>query len=171
MSKNKYLGANGVRLTKQLFIEYDYVSDRDYAVYSISREDKEVNGKTYPSLYRLYMETNDVTEAKFVNLYLYDWEQWEKLQKQFGEEIELWRQDLRHSVTSEMVGLLLSDARSESKSSMASAKYLLDNILKSGKRVKQGRPSNKEGQTDFSVDKEVVADLERIRSAVGTRKD
>lgn len=168
--KRKFLGGSGTRLTKQLFVEYAYISDNDNAVYTLARHDKEFEGRTYPSLYQLYMAEGDVTEARFVERYLYDWEQWERLQKNpvIAEEIERWRKDLKQKVGGQLVDELMSDAFNEdSKTRTSSAKYLLDNIIKPKARSSAGRPKNKTGPTvaeDKLADSAITADLERIRS-------
>lgn len=164
--EDKFLNSNQVRKTKQLFIEYDYLSDKDHAVYTLARSDKEVNGTVYPSLYRYYMETADPTEALFVERYLYDWEQWERICKSpaLKDEIELWRNDLRKKVAGQLVSELMQDAFDKgSKTRTSSAKYLLDNVLKQkNTKAGPGRPVNStKPEADFS--KDVVSDLERIR--------
>lgn len=170
IDKSKLINESNVRLTKQLFIEYDHISDKDHAVYTLAKFDKEVNGKTYPSLYRLYMEVGDITEAAFVEKYLYDWEQWERIQKSpaLAEEVEQWRRDLRKKLSGQLVEILVNDAFDErSKSRTASAKYLLDNIVKPNKtKATRGRPSHKETDKsdNFHLEKEIAADLERIRN-------
>lgn len=167
IDKIKFLGGSGARLTKQLFYEYRHVSDNDFAIYTLARTDKEIDGKVYPSLYRLYMEEEDITEAKFVEKYLYDWEQWERIANGpvFKEEIELWRKELRVKVGGQLVDRLIKDAFNKtSKSSMSSAKYLLDNVIKTdNKRTSRGRPSSKTDNGPIDISTEVASDLERVR--------
>jgi hypothetical protein len=167
MDKSKFLGGNGARLIKQIFIEFDYVSENDNALYTLSRTDKEHEGRVYPSLYRLYMEENDPTEARFVQKYLYDWEQWERMAGSiFSGEIESWRKDLRAKIASELVDRLLADARdTKSRSSTSSAKYLLDHVLKTpGKKA--GRPNKNDKPLSTTSLQEVEADLKRIAKHV-----
>lgn len=162
MSKQNFVNSNNTRLVLGLFIEWD--NDRSNAVYTISRKDKIVDGTVYPSLYRLYMETGDITEAKFVENYLYDQEQWERLcgNAHLKDEIARWRQELRLRLQGQLVDQLMSDAFSGSKSSMSSAKYLLDHVVKPRRA---GRPSKQEQNLQEDTkdrDNDIVADLERI---------
>lgn len=138
-TQSKYLNSGGMRLVKQLFIEFDNDGENDLAVYSFSREDKEVNGTLYPSLYLLYMLEKDITEARFVENYLYDWQQWEQIAKShfLKDEIARWRVDLKAKVMGELVDTLILDAHSDSRSSKSSAKYLVDKLSKNAK----GKPA------------------------------
>ena len=158
MDKSKFLGSSNVRLVKQLFIENDWIGTNDLAVYSLSRKDKEVAGKSYPSLYRLYMETGDITEARFVDLYLYDVEQWKRIAASslLKDEVGKWREELKLRVLGSLVDSLVVDARSGSKSSTSSAKYLIDRFSKEPK----GRPSNKAMDTSSSVSLKLAEDFE-----------
>ena len=168
MLDKKYLGANGHRLTKQLFIEYRWDNkDTDYALYTLAKYDREVEGTVYPSLYRLYMEAGDITEARFVEEHLYDRQQWDQLCNShfFRDLVPEWRSDLALKVTGELVDILVSDARDPvSKSSSSSAKYLLDNVVKEKvtATTKRGRPSNKDKNTNvISLSEEIKSDLRR----------
>lgn len=160
--KDKFVNPNGMRLTKQLFVEFSHLSDKDYAIYTLDTEDKEVNGKVYPSLYRLYMEEKDITEGRFIKKYLYDREQWERIyaSPMLKEHIDRWRADLKLMITSELVAELMEDAKSGSKSSTSSAKYLLDNfgVKPSPRKRGIGRPDNKPNfpEKDYDYEKDLL---------------
>ena len=162
---SKYLNGSGARLTKQLFVENQYINpESNLASYTMLHDDKVFEGVTYPSLYRLYMEVGDITEKKFVDDHLYDWEQWTRLVNSpfFRDEVAQWREQLRKKVESNLVDRLLRDALDvKSKTSASSAKYLLDRVTKTTKRV--GRPI-KEGTTDLEENtlRDVVSDLEWV---------
>lgn len=167
--KKKLLGNGGARLTRQLFIEYHNNGEFDVAVYSLKRHDVTYNGKVYPSLYRLFMEEKDITEARFVSNHLYDWQQWDALVKGHftKDEIARWRVDLKNIVMGELVDLLLEDAKSDSKSSKSSAKYLV-NKLSTGARGKPATavvPTSEELTSETF--KEVAADAKRLRLVDG----
>ena len=142
IDKTKLLAANGNRKTKALFVEYVYGASDVEPVYTFSREDKEIDGKLYPSLYKLYMECDDITEADFISLYMYDTKQWELISKGglFKDDIETWREDLRVRKLGEAIGRLEADARSGSQSAPASAKFLAERVYALPKR--SGRPVN-----------------------------
>ena len=97
IDKSSLTAGNGQRLTKGLFVEYSYEGKESKPVYTLAREDKEVDGVVYPSLYRLYMECDDITEAVFVSRYMLDARQWEMVSSGslFKEEIQNWRNDLK----------------------------------------------------------------------------
>ena len=63
-----YRTEKGVYYTAALF--WDMMYQKDTAKYVVSDEDKEVNGVMYPSLKRLYLEMEDITEYEFANKYL-----------------------------------------------------------------------------------------------------
>ena len=138
-SPSKYLSTTGQRLVRQLFIENRNIGENDLAIYTMHREDEEYGGRLYPSLYRLFMETRDITEARFVSKYLYDWEQWNSLVSSatYRDEISRWRVELKALVLGELVDTLIADAKSNSKSSKASAKFLVGKLS----RKEKGRPA------------------------------
>ena len=139
MDKKRFLSHNGQRLVKQLFIEWANVGENPYAMYTTAKTDKEVDGVVYLSLYRLYMETKDVTEARFVSTYLYDWDQWKSLCNApfYKDEVARMRYELKNELVGELVDKLFADAVSDSKSSKSSAKFLVEKLSKD----KKGRPT------------------------------
>lgn len=167
-SGSKFKNASGVLLTKGLFIEFHTEDKEQQAIYTLSNTDKVVDGVVYPSLYRLYMETNDLTEAEFISKYLYNNEHWERLQRTrfLSAEIPKWRKELKVRLYGRMVKLLLSDAEDpHSKTKTASAKYLIDKIVKpTNAYTKAGRPS-KSTESDLPLseaDKDIESDFNRI---------
>jgi hypothetical protein len=162
IDKSKLIGSGGVRLTKSLFVEYEGINEGVQAKpsYTLSRVDKD----GYPSLYRLYMESGDVTEAKFVELYMYDLRHWEVLcaTKFFGSEVDFWRKDLKLKKLGEAVARLEVDAASKaSKTATSSAKYLIDKIYKV-KAKPAGRPTSASKMGEPSVSREIEADVIRV---------
>ena len=164
-SPSKYLNATGQRLVRQLFIENRNIGENDLAVYTMHREDEEYEGTTYPSLYKLYIETKDITEARFVSSYLYDWEQWNSLTSSatYRDEIARWRVELKALVLGELVDTLIADAKSNSKSSKASARFLVEKLSKTAK----GRPRTAvvptTEETTTTIVSEIAKDMKRLR--------
>ena len=160
-SKNRFLGKGGVRLVRQLFVENRSIGENDTAIYTMQREDE----GSYPSLYRLYMEVGDITEARFVSLYLYDWQQWEQISKcsWYRDEIARWRTDLKAKVMGELVDTLIKDAYSDSRSSKSSAKYLVDKLSRGakGKPTTAVVPTNEE--TTQKITHDIAEDVKRLR--------
>lgn len=164
-SPSKYLSTTGQRLVRQLFIENRNIGENDLAVYTMHREDEVYNGKTYYSLFKLYMGTKDVTEARFVSLYLYDWEQWNSLcsSATYKDEIARWRVELKALVLGELIDTLITDAHSDSKSSKGSAKFLVEKLSKGVK----GRPTTAviptSEETTSSIVTKIAHDMKRLR--------
>lgn len=143
-TKSKYLTSAGQRLVKALFHEYSYQAESE-PLYTFQREDKEVDGKVYPSLYRLYMACDDISEASFVSQYMYDLKQWDMIRNNnlFKDEINEWRRNLRMRKLGQVIEVLEKDALDEGPTSTASAKFLADKVYGLPKR--SGRPVNKQG--------------------------
>jgi len=163
IDKSSLTAGNGQRLTKGLFVEYSYEGKESKPVYTLAREDKEVDGVLYPSLYRLYMECDDITEAVFVSRYMLDARQWEMISSGslFKEEIQNWRNDLKLKKLGRLVEELELDAVSDSRSSKSSAKFLIERVYGLPKR--SGRPSNSPAKTDSKDSQHAVErDYERL---------
>ena len=164
-SPSKYLSTTGQRLVRQLFIENRNIGENDLAVYTMHREDEEFEGHLYQSLYKLYIETKDITEARFVSKYLYDWEQWNSLASSatYRDEIARWRGELKALVLGELVDTLILDAKSNSKSSKASAKFLVEKLSKreKGRPVSAVVPTSEE--TTTVLVSEIAKDMKRLR--------
>lgn len=162
---SKYLSTTGQRLVRQLFIENRNIGENDLAVYTMHREDEVYEGKTYHSLFKLYMGTKDITEARFVSLYLYDWEQWKSLcsSATYKDEIARWRVELKALVLGELIDTLISDAHSDSKSSKSSAKFLVEKLSKGpkGRPITAVVPTSEE--TTSSIVSKVASDMKRLR--------
>ena len=131
----------GQRLSNGMFVEYSYNNDVTPPTYTISREDREIDGVVYPSLFRLYMEADDVTEYEFVKRHLHDFKQWKMLcnNKLFKDEIAEWREELRLRKIKQAVAGLEEDAQSDSRSAKSSAKFLVERVYGLPKR--SGRPA------------------------------
>ena len=155
----KYLSSTGKRLIRQLFIENRNIGDNDVALYTMHREDETYEGKFYPSLYKLYIATRDITEARFVSDYLYDWEQWNDLASSatYKDEIARWRVELKALILGSLVDCLIDDARSDSKSSKSSAKFLVDKLSKNTK----GRPTTAVIPTSEEKTHTLVSEIEK----------
>jgi len=79
------------RKSKQLFFETT-LSDKSTCLFTL----KPVDHEGLPSLYRLYMETDDPTEYLFATRYLDGWDHWETLCEctWFKPYISKWRREL-----------------------------------------------------------------------------
>lgn len=146
-----------VRLKKDLFFET--TPDKTNVVYTL----KENDHLGYVSIYRVYQELEDLTEYKIATEYFDGVEHWDMLcrEKWFQPYLMKMRRTLELKLKSRMAAILIQDAMSsESKTSTASAKYLLDkgyDIVSPDKR-RAGRPSKQE-IADAAADEALVKDL------------
>lgn len=134
--KSKFKDPSGKLLTQSLFLENGY--NTEYAMYTLSDVDKEYQGKTYPSLRRLYLEMMDPTEYEFANKYLWGWNHWQRIAANslMTEAIEDWREELEVKLRSMAVKSIVISALG----SYNAAKWVADGSWKQ----KRGRPSKAE---------------------------
>ncbi len=79
MSKSQFSNSQGVWITRSLFYEHKAFHPEIEPVYTLKTNDLTVNGKTYRSLHKLYVEAEDVTEYNFANEHLGGWSHWKDL--------------------------------------------------------------------------------------------
>lgn len=135
----------GRYLTLALFLEIDY--DKD-ALFTLKGYDHTYDGKVYPSLKRLYLETADPTEYEFATKYLADWDHWQKIcmNKVLATHIEKWRVELELKLRSEGVQRIIRSARS--KGNWLAAKFLAEK----GWDVRSaGRPSKEDIERETKI--------------------
>lgn len=151
---------SGMLVFRALFIEYKNRTDEDFTLYTLKREDKTINGTTYPSLYRLYMETEDPTEWTFALAYFESWDHWEKLceAEWFKPYILKWRNELEIKIRSRALNNIINESKSNSKESFQANKYILDKYAVGEKNERKGRPTKQ--QIREAADKE-AKDLHR----------
>lgn len=141
---NKFRNSMNTRLTKGLF--YELSEDHTQDVYTLKDQDHLVGEKLYPSLYRLYMEAEDLLEYNFANTHLDGWEHWTMITGAtwFKPYLDRWRKELELKVRSDALQRLREDALSNSKSAQLSNRFLLERgwDLEVGKG--RGRPSKAE---------------------------
>jgi hypothetical protein len=133
---------NNSRYTKALFFETSFPS-KETVLYTL----KDVDHQGYPSLYLLYMATNDPTEWKFATEYFDGWEHWEMLCEceWFKPLVSRWRRELELRMKSQALARIMAEAKTSSREAFASNKYLLERGWepKEGQN-KRGRPSKAE---------------------------
>jgi hypothetical protein len=142
----------GVRLLQSLFVEthrggvagpFYTLKDEDYA--------------GYPSLYRLYIDTEDPTEYTFANTHLSGWEHWEMLCKckWFQKYLERWRKELELKIKSKAIAKLRELSDDGGPQALQAAKLLLDYDKHLEKKTKNrvGRPTKeKDASPVFDLD-------------------
>lgn len=174
--KSRFRASNGVRLTKALFLEMS--PNDEHTCYTL----KDYDYKGFPSLYRLYMETNDLTEWEFATTFLEGWEHWEILCEcpWFKPYVARWRKELYLRETSQALRRIKNDAADpESKNHFQANKILMDKTweekIPESKRRSAGRPTKEEVQGALKEAREeeerLQRDYERIRqSTTGASK-
>lgn len=131
------------RYLKGLFYETT-LSDKSTVVYTLKDRDHE----GYPSLYRLYMETDDPTEYLFATQYLDGWDHWETLCQctWFKPYIDKWRRELEikhRAMALQNIKRLAADPGS--KEYHQANKFLVSaGWVETEKRKRAGRPSKEE---------------------------
>ena len=154
---------NNIRFTEALFVDFQH-PDAPYTFRM--RDHQHQNGKTYPSMYKIYMESTDEYEAA-MTLLNGDYSHWEKLcaldwfmngrqvNTTFLPGLHVWREHMRLRDESEAKKRLKMEANAGNVTAM---KYLHEQATKK----KTGRPEKKKPQ-----DKSQGAAVERLREITG----
>lgn len=143
---------------------YETSQDKSTVVYTLKEHDHE----GYPSLYRLYMATNDPTEYAFAIAYLDSWDHWERITSAtwFKPYIERWRRELQLRYRSEALARIHIASKSDDKNAFAANKFLLEGKWDGKEGATRGRPSKEQiAQTALQMvedDKRVEFDFERV---------
>lgn len=138
---SRFKSPTGQLLLQGLFFEQS--PNPDTPIYTLKDHDH----RGLPSLYRLYMETDDPTEYFFATVYLDGWDHWERLCKSpwFKPYVERWRKELNVRLKARALLAMREEAAStEGKNRFAANKYLLDNGWEEEKKNPRGRPSKQE---------------------------
>lgn len=128
--------------TQSLFIEYPHPSYP--AFFTLKKQDKEKDGKTYISLYRKYMEIADPTEYQVALRLFGSWNHWQALKrsKWFMEHLTDWREELKVKLESERYFEMTEKATKNTPQAIQATKWLADRYGDSKENArKAGRPS------------------------------
>lgn len=157
---SKFRNASNTRYTKSLFQEL--ATEKDQILYSLKAEDAE-----FPSLYKLYISEEDLTEYTFANKYFENWEHWELISESlwFKPFLAKWRAELRLKLESQSLIAILEEAKDrKSKNRFAANRIILEKIQKATPR--RGRPSKEEVQGELKrqthIERELQEDMKRI---------
>lgn len=135
--KQTMLDSAGKPLTQSLFLETSY---SDSAIYTLKELDYTYKEKLYPSIKRLYMQMEDVSEYEFANTYFLGWDHWNRIvaNKLFSGHVESWRQELSLKLMARGYYLM---QRKANEGSLQAIKWLAD---KGWDKREVGRPSKQE---------------------------
>lgn len=160
---NKFRSKQNVRLMRGLFFETTG-EDKTFVVYSL--KDRDHLG--YPSLYRLFMEMEDLTEFNFAKKYLDGWEHWDILcsSNWFKPYVERWREELKLQVKAKALAELRSVASDpENKNHYQANKFLIEGGWEATKKPanrRVGRPNKEKENVDNELRKRVEEDFKRM---------
>lgn len=156
---NKFKTVTGLYLLGKLFLEQAY-HDTERVLYTLKDEDH----RGYPSLYRLYMEMEDLTEYEFANKHLDGWKHWEMLSSAlwFRPFIVRWRKELELKLKARALREIMEEAASGGKHAFQANKYLIEKGWVEKPEGKRGRPSKNEILQEALSPSDVSEDLERI---------
>jgi len=159
IDKSKFKDSGGRYLTQSLFLELNY--NTDFAVYTFDGEDKEYKGKVYPSLKRLYLEAEDITEYRFANQHLFNWEHWQRMKenKILRAHFDTWADELEVYIRSQGLASVLE----MSEHSFQAAKFLVEG---GWSKRGVGRPSKAEQEREDRIKDSVAeytGDVVRLR--------
>ena len=115
--------SSGKFYTKALFYEQT-LADKASVVYTLKDRDH----KGYDSLYRLYMDYDDLTEYEFAHAHLGGWEHWKLLCEcsWFKPYIARWREELHLRHAAMALRQVKRIASTNDNGSMAANRYLLE---------------------------------------------
>lgn len=160
IDKSLLVDTSGRPLSQGIFLEIGYGPN---AVYTLKEYDHVWEGKKYPSLKRLYLEMEDVTEYEFASTWLLNWKQWQRLceNKLISPHIDEWRSELEFKLRSRAAKKMIEQAEG---GSYQATKWLLDRgWINRG----AGRPSNEEKQGHLAkearLQDEFAEDIARLK--------
>lgn len=167
---NPYRNRTNGLLLSSLFIENYKPTDTDTALYTLKDRDHTKDGRKYPSLYKLYLACEDLTEYSFAEKYLDGWDHWCKLcaAEWFKPYVQRWRTELELKIKSRALKNIQAEAAGQTKSSFNANKWLAEKgwMDKTTEPSRRGRPSkdeiNRLAQEELQNNKDVQNDLKRL---------
>jgi hypothetical protein len=162
MVTDKFKNHFGVLRLKKLFWELCSPEEKHMASYVLSDEDKH----GLPSLKRLYLESEDLTEYAFALAHLDSWEHWERLCActWFEDYLVKWRKELALKFKAAAIKRLQVEAEGDGRHSFSANKWIIDHGY-AGEAIKgvgkRGRPT-KEEVHEFIAKEDLDDDLSRI---------
>ena len=144
-------------ITRSLFLEQNAFHPEIEPIYTLKQEDVEVNGKTYPSLHRLYVHCMDTTEYAFANKHLGGWTHWMALTECnfFQPYLEAMRDELTINLKAKALQAIIAISQDPyAKGHLEANKFLIkEGIIDN--RPSRGRPKKtKDPKAHFAEIKE-----------------
>lgn len=161
--KSKFKDNQGRYKTYSLFFETKaHSTTRDVAVFSLMDDDREIDGVFYPSLKKMYLETEDITEYLFATEVMgTSWEHWKRLtrNKLIAKHINEWREELEIKIRAKGIKSAVGLA---DEGNYSASKYLADR----GWLDKDEKAKKKDGTKDKVKDEtsDVITNfLQRVK--------
>ena len=159
INKQDLVDSSGKPLTQGLFLEIGY---GESAVYTLKDNDHEYGGKLLPSIKKIYLEMEDVTEYDFANRYFLGWGHWQRIcnNKVLRKHIDEWRAELELKLRSRAAKLMVQQAEG---GSYQAVKWLADrgwDLKKAGRPTKEDVESEKRAMA--KAESEYGSDVVRL---------
>jgi predicted unusual protein kinase regulating ubiquinone biosynthesis (AarF/ABC1/UbiB family) len=132
-----YKNSVGAYYTKGLFFEVALEDDKRYVLYTLKNEDY----KGYPSIHRLFVEMDDITEYEFAKKYFDSWKQWKMIRSApwMVDVYNEMKEELDLSIRARALNQIRKTAVESDKDRMQANKFLLERGWQDDDR--RGRPS------------------------------
>lgn len=172
---SKFKNIQGAWYTKAMFSDTAAMEDRHICMYTTRDEDHTIGGKTYPSLYKLYMEMEDIHEVEFAKQYLGGYKHWKTLctTEWFSVIVQEWREELELVLMSRGFNNLMT-ALSDDKINIVASKYFLDRAwdqgIHSNPETKRGRGRPTKKALQDKIKESPVAVLEDYKRLFAKEK-
>lgn len=160
-----YDGKDAMR-TQSLFLETSY-GDQEFVQYTLKpRDHKTKDGRSIPSIKRLYLEAEDPTEYNFAYKYFLDWNHWQKIKgnQLIAKHMEGWKDELDVRMAAIGITSMIDMATDAHKPSFQASKFLAH---REWDKNKPGRPSKeavaREAKIAAKINEEFGGDLARLR--------
>lgn len=159
MDRDTLTDNSGKPLTQGLFLEIGY---GETSIYTLKDNDHGYGGRVLPSIKRLYLEMEDVTEYEFANRYFLGWSHWQRIcnNKVLRKYIDEWRVELELKLRARAAKLMVQQAEG---GSYQAVKWLADrgwDVKKAGRPTKEDIESEKKAMA--KVESEYGADIVRL---------
>jgi hypothetical protein len=157
----------GRRYLRALFYE-ETGEDKSTVLYTLKREDH----LGFPSLFRLYMETGDLTEYNFASKYLDGLPHWQELAGQdwFKGYAAAWRSELELRVRASALAAIEAVAKDpDHVSSFQANRYLLEANWKADKATKRGRPTSDEVKAEITAQAASLTQINKDAERIGLK--
>lgn len=153
VDKSRLTNSNSRNLTLGLFFETSLRGETPEGrscVYTLKDKDHTVDGITYPSLYRLYMEEEDLTEYNFANKYLNGWSHWLEISNAtwFKEYAKRWREELYLKISARALNQIKALSKTTSRDAFAAQRYLIEKGWLPKDEKSRGRPTKEQVQQE-----------------------